>query len=453
MQKKLSDYFNILIEAKQILKEYYDDWALLRHETDAVIFAGSLIGLRVLDCNLYLKEDDLNYPHLDVDLNLYIKLPSIPVEEVLEHDVDASTSNLEANENNPDIKTVLDQKHYLEERNRALMSNIENLQQRLSMLEEMQKHRTSTTSGEEVVKDLPIEEARNIGMSSLNKVEEIETAMALLEKSVHEKQDTIVSLRQQMDDIKKINLDLYQKLRIAEETGKSREKATSKLQLELDASRNHSRNKISHLEISLTDTERRLKKSEDFVATLQFELNQKTDFSSKLQNELLEAKDMNNFLTDSLKAERMVREDLDAQLENSKNTEQDYSKVKMEREALQRKIMEYERTLEELGVTLSKSKLEVDCLKEDMAPLVDAQWESDKETTSCKACQQKFSLSRRKHHCRNCGGIFCNACSENTMPLPSSAKPVRVCDQCYAVLLQRFSTKNLPSQSEDAPED
>ena len=47
-----------------------------------------------------------------------------------------------------------------------------------------------------------------------------------------------------------------------------------------------------------------------------------------------------------------------------------------------------------------------------------------------------FSLS--KHHCRNCGGIFCNSCSDYTMPLPSSAKPVRVCDACYTALLQRY---------------
>ena len=43
-----------------------------------------------------------------------------------------------------------------------------------------------------------------------------------------------------------------------------------------------------------------------------------------------------------------------------------------------------------------------------------------------------------QHHCRNCGGIFCNPCSDNTMPLPSSAKRVRVCDTCHTTLLQRY---------------
>lgn len=44
-----------------------------------------------------------------------------------------------------------------------------------------------------------------------------------------------------------------------------------------------------------------------------------------------------------------------------------------------------------------------------------------------------------QHHCRNCGEIFCNACSDNTMLLPSSAKPVRVCDDCHVFLVGRYS--------------
>lgn len=47
------------------------------------------------------------------------------------------------------------------------------------------------------------------------RLEEMEMAMSLMEKDVHEKQDTIVSLRQQIEDVKKINLDLYQKLRVS----------------------------------------------------------------------------------------------------------------------------------------------------------------------------------------------------------------------------------------------
>ena len=43
---------------------------------------------------------------------------------------------------------------------------------------------------------------------------EMEMAMKLLEKDVHEKQDTIVSLRDQLDEIKDINIDMYTKLEV-----------------------------------------------------------------------------------------------------------------------------------------------------------------------------------------------------------------------------------------------
>lgn len=43
---------------------------------------------------------------------------------------------------------------------------------------------------------------------------ETDMAMKLLEKDIHEKQDTIVSLRRQLDDIKSINLEMYRKLQV-----------------------------------------------------------------------------------------------------------------------------------------------------------------------------------------------------------------------------------------------
>ena len=42
----------------------------------------------------------------------------------------------------------------------------------------------------------------------------MEMAMKLLEKDVHEKQDTIISLRDQLEDIKNINLEMYTKLQV-----------------------------------------------------------------------------------------------------------------------------------------------------------------------------------------------------------------------------------------------
>ncbi len=39
--------------------------------------------------------------------------------------------------------------------------------------------------------------------------------MRLLEKDVHDKQDTLMSLRKQLEDVKKINIDLHSKWQVS----------------------------------------------------------------------------------------------------------------------------------------------------------------------------------------------------------------------------------------------
>jgi hypothetical protein len=43
---------------------------------------------------------------------------------------------------------------------------------------------------------------------------EMEVAMKLLEKDIHEKQDTIVNLRVQLDEVKSMNVELNTKLQV-----------------------------------------------------------------------------------------------------------------------------------------------------------------------------------------------------------------------------------------------
>lgn len=60
-----------------------------------------------------------------------------------------------------------------------------------------------------VLKDVENELVVQVSMK-----QEMEMAMKLLEKDIHEKQDTLIGLRHQLDEVKAINVEMYQKMQV-----------------------------------------------------------------------------------------------------------------------------------------------------------------------------------------------------------------------------------------------
>ena len=64
-------------------------------------------------------------------------------------------------------------------------------------------------------------------------------------------------------------------------------------------------------------------------------------------------------------------------------------------------------------------------------------WCPDRDAEECfrVGCGTRFSFfGERRHHCRLCGGIFCDSCSSSRLRLPDLGydSPVRVCARCRA---------------------
>ncbi|XP_077238303.1 uncharacterized protein LOC143879688 [Tasmannia lanceolata] len=63
------------------------------------------------------------------------------------------------------------------------------------------------------------------------------------------------------------------------------------------------------------------------------------------------------------------------------------------------------------------------------------EWLPDSSSKICMQCTSPFTpLTRGRHHCRFCGGIFCRVCTKGRCLLPIKFRkrdPQRVCDTCY----------------------
>uniref|UniRef100_A0A673YVH1 phosphatidylinositol-3,5-bisphosphate 3-phosphatase n=1 Tax=Salmo trutta TaxID=8032 RepID=A0A673YVH1_SALTR len=65
-------------------------------------------------------------------------------------------------------------------------------------------------------------------------------------------------------------------------------------------------------------------------------------------------------------------------------------------------------------------------------------WVPDHMASHCFNCDCEFWMAKRRHHCRNCGNVFCKDCCHLKLPIPDQQlyDPVLVCNICYDLLLE-----------------
>jgi hypothetical protein len=66
----------------------------------------------------------------------------------------------------------------------------------------------------------------------------------------------------------------------------------------------------------------------------------------------------------------------------------------------------------------------------DLSDLHNVSWEHDDAVQFCRCCNHEFNMTLRKHHCRGCGGIYCETCAPNNQFVPGVKEKVRLCLGC-----------------------
>uniref|UniRef100_A0A4W4DY32 RUN and FYVE domain containing 1 n=2 Tax=Electrophorus electricus TaxID=8005 RepID=A0A4W4DY32_ELEEL len=448
MQKKMADYLKVLINRRDLLGEFYELGALLLEEEGSVV-AGMLVGLNVIDANLCVKGEDLDSQVGVIDFSLYLKDPQ----------------TTESTQDGAKMTAILDQKHYIEELNRHLSCTVTDLQVKMDSLEKTNSKLIEELSAatdrinslreeQEQLQEVTLQDSQveletyrqtRQGLDEMYNVvwkqykeekrirqelqkelelqvglkQEMEVAMKLLEKDIHEKKDTLAALRQQLDQVKSLNLNMYNKAQVLMHLKYESKSFSLNFPNMLD---DLGRPPPPFGQMYFVPVCAMVR------AGLEAELSREKAQRQRLQRELQREQDNSG--------------ELRTQLQQLQGLQTELLELQHEKKQLQQLCEEQEQALQEMGLHLSQSKLKMEDFKEVNKALKGHAWLKDDEATQCKQCQKEFSISRRKHHCRNCGDIYCSNCSSNELALPSYPRPVRVCDVCHTLLLQRSSTSS-----------
>ncbi|XP_056274222.1 protein RUFY3 isoform X2 [Pseudoliparis swirei] len=491
MQKKLSDYMKTIINRKDLLSEFYEANALMMEEEGAVI-AGLLVGLNVIDANLCMKGEDLDSQVGVIDFSMYLK--------------DGGHSSKSA-EGDGQITAILDQKNYVEELNRHLSASVNNLQAKVDALEksntklteelavannriitlqedvervkeessyQLESRKASRSDSapdgqvlgetrkqlkEETLLRLDVEKELEV---QIGMKQEMELSMKMLEKDVCEKQDALVELREQLEDLRVINQQLSHKSQSVDTGSKHKTEAIARLEEKINqmsgtVKQMETRCKQAERERGLALEANRLFKEEfgDKIESLQVEVEQLRKHRSSLELELRKERERRGehhhddvpgqcgAPSRETRPPENIPKRVPESLSVRRESDQFHSGAEDKTSLSSSLYVVYTTTTHLRGnIVYLLIPPPLHLLRSSRSQHEDEQDESFVEISEpsvCTMCEQDDSLVKTKKQCKNCGGVFCDRCVSNELPLPSSILPEMVCSACFALLLQQYA--------------
>lgn len=418
IHKVFNEIFTYLVGCKELLRSFYEDEAFIQSE-EMNEFLLKTEELKDFDFRWCAKDDKLDELSNLIDLTDYLVDKERTTREII----------YKVNVNQQQIKELIEEKQFFESKSREFRNRILFYYNRIkelgiesvfegelakspSKIELLTKKlneffKTPLT----VVENRPDKNPDIISLeediATLKKALEIElsnraskeAALEYIESDVLVKQDENIVMRHQIEEVKQVNEELCAKVG---ELGQ--------LNTDLNAKTVALTSKNQQLVSNITELQRTL------VAT-EAKYNQLSTTERLLRKQYEELRESNESLKAQLLREQEEKAELQKRLDdhiarNSTVTSElsiatsranDYPSLKKKHDVLQRKVYEYEQTMEEIGTQLQAAKLEIENLKEANTPS-DCVWKDDSNVAKCEGCSALFTTINRRHHCRSCGG-------------------------------------------------
>ncbi|XP_052246058.1 rab GTPase-binding effector protein 1-like isoform X2 [Dreissena polymorpha] len=171
-----------------------------------------------------------------------------------------------------------------------------------------------------------------------------------------------------------------------------------------------------------------------FQDSVRSELERETSVRKEVESRL---RDLELQVTSKNATDRQKIERLENDLKENQNTK---SRLENDVYSLRQKISSLQTDLDNSEavqrdfVKLSQS-LQIQ-LEQIRQAENEVRWQNEEDIDDCSACKQQFTVTKRKHHCRHCGRIFCSDCITKTVKSGPNLRPARVCDVCHTILVK-----------------
>ncbi|CAH8505310.1 unnamed protein product [Schistosoma turkestanicum] len=337
---------------------------------------------------------------IDVSTYTYVDVKSVQSQCVLEElpmTNRSESTTIPSNDNNS----------LLEEKLQSLSSENDSLKQELLSIKTELNH--STNQLHELIES-KTNEMHKYEMELTNR----STHLSLVERQLQELKLT----NQKLVDDASTHLQWKENLQLELKT----------IQNELEGKQKQYENDINRLTDELSESKQLNTTLQTKCQQLQSEADDAVKASQVCEEKLISLeKNLESIRSESQTESKLSKKEIDSLMEKLINAEDANVNLQNELNAKLKEIKELQTAVNELG-------RENQILQVLRDRLTNRQWTKDDEALTCFGCDREFSISTRRHHCRNCGGIFCQNCSSNRASTTFSKDPVRVCQMCYQEL-------------------